>query len=216
MFARRRREKRRAQRRSGEEWAALATAEAVVECTFAPALPKKISYHHVASKAEREQMKGNAHRYNPGFGEEDPSMLGSIGDRAIAAQRKSLHMMRERRGAALAAQHKEVLQAVGGGKFQLSRGFRKGAFAADDPSEWKFEGTIKHRLCKVSLPTPKNWASVAAKTCERSGSKPDCWLQLEHVFGYNGPKNIQPNVFYTSSGDVLYVMLSALYIHARD
>ena len=30
------------------------------------------------------------------------------------------------------------------------------------------------------------------------------WLQLEHVFGYNGPKNIQPNVFYTASGEVLY------------
>jgi hypothetical protein len=36
----------------------------------------------------------------------------------------------------------------------------------------------------------------------RSAEKPGVWLQLEHVFGYNGPKNIQPNVFYTSSGEV--------------
>ena len=55
-----------------------------------------------------------------------------------------------------------------------------------------------------SLPTPKNWSAVATRTCERSAAKPDVWLQLEHVFGYNGPKNIQPNVFYTASGEVLY------------
>jgi hypothetical protein len=81
----------------------------------------------------------------------------SIGDRALAAQRQSLQMMRERRGAALDAQRKEVLrvqrQSVGGGKTQLSRGFRRGAFEAEDPSEWKFEGTIKHRLCKAYAKT---------------------------------------------------------------
>lgn len=204
MFARRRREKRRASRRSGEEWAALAEAEAVVACTFTPALPKKISYHHVASKAERAQLKGNQPRSTS---TEDIS-LRSIGDRTLAAQRQSLQLMRERRGNILDAQHKEVVriqrQSVGGGKAQLSRGFRRGAFEADDPSEWQFEGMVKHRLCKISLPTPKNWGTIARNTCERSASKPDVWLQLEHVFGYNGPKNIQPNVFYTAAGHVLY------------
>jgi hypothetical protein len=155
MFARRRREKRRAVRKSGEEWAALAEAEAVVECTFAPALPKKISYHHVASKAEREMQK-NGGGVTKSL-DEDANLRTSIGDRALAAQRQSLQMMRERRGAALDAQRKEVLrvqrQSVGGGKTQLSRGFRRGAFEAEDPSEWKFEGTIKHRLCKAYAKT---------------------------------------------------------------
>ncbi len=135
MFARRRREKRRAARRSGQEWAALAEAEAVVECTFTPALPKKISYHHVASKAERERLKGTRPR---SASSEGMALRQSIGDRTLAAQRQSLQLMRERRSNVLNAQHKEVLraqrQSVGGGKVQLSRGFRRGAFDAEDPS----------------------------------------------------------------------------------
>ena len=43
-------------------------------------------------------------------------------------------------------------------------------------------------------------------------------LQLEHVFGYNGPKNIQPNTFYTmdpttKNTEVLYYTSAVAIIY---
>ena len=75
--------------------------------------------------------------------------------------------------------------------------------------DWPFEGQVKHRICRAGIPTPSNWPSICREVCEHSSRKPDVWLQLEHVFGYNGPKNIQPNTFYiqdpaTGNTEVLY------------
>ena len=53
----------------------------------------------------------------------------------------------------------------------------------------RFTGQIKERHCKQCLPVPSDWPSRAKKVCTRSAQKPDVWLQLEHVFGYNGAPN---------------------------
>ena len=55
----------------------------------------------------------------------------------------------------------------------------------------RFTGQIKERHCKQCLPVPSDWPSRAKKVCTRSAQKPDVWLQLEHVFGYNGPPNLR-------------------------
>ena len=97
----------------------------------------------------------------------------------------------------------------GGDPGDLRRSVRRGEFQVTRPQDWVFEGNIRHRVCRSTLPTPSGWADRAVAVCEHSGQKPDVWMQLEHVFGYNGPKNIQPNVFYTKprpdgQSEVLY------------
>ena len=48
-----------------------------------------------------------------------------------------------------------------------------------------FEGIIKYRHCRQGIPVPSYWPEIAKKVATRSTQKPDVWLQLEHVFGYN-------------------------------
>ena len=39
--------------------------------------------------------------------------------------------------------------------------------------------------CRQGIPVPSYWPEIAKKVATRSTQKPDVWLQLEHVFGYN-------------------------------
>ena len=66
--------------------------------------------------------------------------------------------------------------------------------------------------CKQGVLPPSDWPATARRICARACEKPDVWLQLEHVFGYNGPKNIQPNVYFTARGEVCILDISEIDI----
>ena len=66
----------------------------------------------------------------------------------------------------------------GGDPGDLRRSVRRGEFQVTRPQDWVFEGNIRHRVCRSTLPTPSGWADRAVAVCEHSGQKPDVWMQL--------------------------------------
>lgn len=195
----------RRHRHSVEDLKRWADDERAAPCTFRPVTGGKVRYSHVrASSARRAQDSASGVR-------------SSIGDRALEKQRHRIDFIKQKRGSAVQAQTvmsvRDSRQSVLGGKsasagqekhLRLDAAFRRGPFTRDAPDEWKFGGMIKYLHCKQSVMVPTYWPQVCKKICERATKKPDIWLQLEHVFGYNGPKNVQPNVNFVSSGEILY------------
>jgi WD40 repeat protein len=181
-------------RRSVHAWSSWAEEEAAAMCTFAPAVSGKVRYSHISPR-------GKMH------------VRTSIAERTQAAQREKVNLLEERRSAEVAKKSK-MTQIMGKqivdakrpppAATPLRHAFRRGAFRSDEPQDWLFEGVIKYRHCRQAITVPTFWPEIAQRACKRSSEKPDVWLQLEHVFGYNGPKNIQPNVFFTKSKEVLY------------
>ena len=89
------------------------------------------------------------------------------------------------------------------GKFKMMAmgGFQKGAFSADRPKDWAFNGMIKYPFLKKAVAVPTDWDAALA---QRSSQPPTLSMTLEHVFGYSGLNNVSPNLFYTNRGDIVY------------
>ena len=137
----------------------------------------------------------------------------SIAERTAEAQRAKVQLLEDKRASELKKKQnlanvlgKQIVDATKAppAATPLRHAFRRGAFRADEPQDWLFEGVIKYRHCRQAITVPSFWPEIAKQACTRSSTKPDVWLQLEHVFGYNGPKNIQANVFFTKTQEVLY------------
>lgn len=56
------------------------------------------------------------------------------------------------------------------------------------------------RFCKTGFFAPSDWEDYATNVCRRSGSFPEAYLKLEHVYGFNGLYNTSTNLFYAREG----------------
>jgi hypothetical protein len=206
---------RRRQREAASAWEQLAASQELAGCTFAPATGHgRVRYRHIVPRGRVDVRRTLAQRVM----DEQRFSFDTVGSASLAASLSAAtggklgaggminvprsarkHMAdAERKRAATQRASRQLLSRAAGAATPLAHSFRKGAFRVDDPESWTFEGTIKYRHCRQGVSVPSGWAAgMARQICGRSAAKPDVWLQLEHVFGYSGPKNIQPNVFFT-------------------
>lgn len=77
---------------------------------------------------------------------------------------------------------------------------QQGAYKAGKPAT--HVGKIKYPQCKKGVWPPSDWDPRLAA---RSAELPDARLKLEFVYGYDGVQGTAPNLFYTSSQEVVYV-----------
>eukprot|EP01052_Picozoa_sp_SAG31_P054933 SAG31_NODE_14887_length_782_cov_0.916545_2_plen_135_part_01 len=65
---------------------------------------------------------------------------------------------------------------------------------------------IRYRHCRSGVFAPTDWSTpeYARQVVERSATKPEAYLKLEHVYGYSGLGNTAPNLFFAGTGDVVY------------
>jgi len=76
---------------------------------------------------------------------------------------------------------------------------RKGAFTVGGPADHM--GKIVYKECKSGVFPPTDWDPSLA---ERASDLPNSRLVLEFVYGYAGLMNSSPNIFYLSTGEIVY------------
>ena len=82
--------------------------------------------------------------------------------------------------------------------FDAAEAGKHGFDAGDD---FTHDGKIIYPKCRSTVFPPSEFDP---KNVVRSSKAPSATLELEHVYGYAGLENTAPNLFYLTSGEVVY------------
>lgn len=87
---------------------------------------------------------------------------------------------------------------------------QRGAYQAGKPAT--HIGKILYPQCKKGVWPPSDWNPQLA---ERSAQLPDSRLMLEFVYGYDGFQGTSPNIFYLSTGEVVYYAAGVAIVYNK-
>ena len=76
-----------------------------------------------------------------------------------------------------------------------------GKHGFDTGDDFTHDGKIIYPKCRSTVFPPSEFDP---KNVVRSSKAPSATLELEHVYGYAGLENTAPNLFYLTSGEVVY------------